>query len=362
MKKNSPNMQPTTSWNLEFKEAFKNASELYHFLDLENETADVVAKDYPIFIPRRLAQKIKTLGKDSALAREFLPHVDELHHNGLIDPIGDKDYNRAPQLIHRYSSRALFTPTNICPVHCRYCFRKNELYNQDELFQAEFDKTLSYLKDHPEISEIIFTGGDPFTLSNEKIEKYLDAFKSISSIKDIRFHTRYPVILPSRIEDGLLTVLKKATEIFRTVTVAIHANHAQEFDDEVKFAINKLAKLPIQLLSQTVLLKNVNDDSQTLLELMEIFLELKIRPYYLHHPDQVKGGMHFYISLESGRRIYSTLRKKLPGWALPQYIIDIPGGKGKTPAFNPETFTFSGQLLTKDGTIHQHTEPDFFAH
>ncbi len=354
-------MLPETPWTTEFSRSFRSLGDLYGYLGWElKQELNEVARTYPLFIPRRLAQKIKDQGPEGALAREFMPdglELDEvLNQNGMKDPIGDKAYNMAPQLIHRYPSRALFTATNICPVHCRYCFRKNELNAQDELFQKEFSETLSYIEKHPEITEIIFTGGDPFTLSNEKLKKYLDSFASLSQIKDIRFHTRYPVIFPERIDAGLLELLTVFSKKFRTISIAIHTNHLSEFDSDSEAAIKSLSQTPVQLLSQTVLLKGVNDTSQDLLNLINHFIELKIRPYYLHHPDPVKGGMHFYLPLQTGRKIYASLRKELPGWALPHYVIDVPGGHGKIPAFNPETTDYSGQLLTMNGEITSYPE------
>lgn len=358
-------MVESQNWTSEFKTAFRSSKDLFEFLGEEfSPLLSSVEKQYPVFVPRKLAQKIKKLGVNSALAKEFLPSEleldQELNQAGMEDPIGDKNFFKAPQLIHRYHSRALFTPTTICPVHCRYCFRKNELNADEELFQNDFSGTLEYLKTHPEISEIIFTGGDPLTLSNERLEKYLEGFSEISSIRDIRFHTRYPVILPERIDNGLLEVLKKFSSKFRTLTMGIHANHVQEFDCEAEAAIQKLADLKIQLLSQTVLLNGVNDSTEVLLTLFEKFIDLNVRPYYLHHPDRVKGGMYFYLPLEKGRLIYSTLRDRLPGWAVPHYVIDIPGGHGKVSAFNPESTTFSGQLIAKDGSKIALQEPDLF--
>lgn len=358
-------MVESQNWTSEFKASFKSVKDLYQFLGEEfSHRLSEVEKSYPIFVPRKLAEKIKKLGPGSALAKEFLPSETELDADlnrfGMEDPIGDKNYFKAPQLIHRYHSRALFAPTTICPVHCRYCFRKNELNADEELFQNDFSGTLDYLKTHPEISEIIFTGGDPFTLSNERLEKYLTGFSEIKSIKDIRFHTRYPVIMPERIDSGLLRILADFSVKFRTMTIGIHANHIEEFDPEAEAAIKKLGDLNIQLLSQTVLLNGVNDNVLILLDLFEKFIDLKVRPYYLHHPDRVKGGMHFYLPLEKGREVYAGLRDKLPGWALPHYVIDIPGGHGKVSAFNPESTSFSGQLISKSGFKIPLQEPDLF--
>jgi lysine 2,3-aminomutase len=298
------------------------------------------------------------------LAKQFLPQFIEidsqLQNAGLKDPIGDHIFLKAPQLIHRYESRALFTPTTICPVHCRYCFRKNELSMSEEIFHQDFTKTLEYLKSHPEISEIIFTGGDPFSLSDEKIQKFLEAFSTIPSLKDIRFHTRYPVILPGRFTTNLANILKQYQKKFRTISLCLHVNHTSEIDDEAETAIEILKETQVQLLSQTVLLKDVNDSSTELFSLMNKFISLKIRPYYLHHPDQVKGGLHFYVALSKGRQIYLELRNHLPGWALPHYVVDVPGGHGKTTAFNPESFEFSGQFLDRMGKNISIKEPDLF--
>lgn len=341
-------MEENQNWKTEFSNSFKKISDLYQFLGWEHdEKLFSVNEKYPIFIPVSLAERIKSEGPNGPLALEFLPHNLELLDSGMEDPIGDKKYLKAPQLIHRYESRALFTPTNICPVHCRYCFRKNELSATDDLFQKDFEQTLSYLKNHPEISEIIFTGGDPLTLSDEKLSFYLNAFSEIPKIKDIRFHTRYPVILPSRIDASFITMMENFARRFRTMSLAIHINHKNEIHPEALIAIKKLSAF--KLLSQTVLLKNVNDSTEALIDLYESFIELGIRPYYLHHPDQVKGGRHFYLSLEQGRKLYHSLRKKLPGWALPHYVIDVPGGHGKITAMNPETFEYGGQLLSGNG-------------
>lgn len=356
-------MLANPNWKNEFQRAFKKLSDLYQFLDFHfDPELEAVAKAYPVFVPYRLAERIKQQGPNSVLAREFLPHhlelSEKLNKAGRIDPIGDKLHQVAPQLIHRYKNRVLFTPTSVCPVHCRYCFRKNELTQDEELFQAQMPETLNYLKEHQEISEIIFTGGDPFTLSTNKLKNYLIAFAEIPHIKHIRFHSRYPIIMPERFDEELITLLKEASQKFQTLSLAIHVNHVDEFDAFAKEAVNKLSELPLQLLSQTVLLKDVNDDSKTLLELMQELIRLKVRPYYLHHPDQVRGGMHFYLPLTVGRKIFAQLRTELPGWALPQYVIDVPGGEGKISAFNPETFAYSGKLLNLGGQESQQNEPE----
>ncbi len=348
-------MDRNQNWTAKFQESFRDLASLSAFLSWESPSR--VEKIYPLFVPKGLAERMKAQGPDGVLAREFYPHADELIDQGYLDPIGDRKFNVAPQLIHRYENRVLFTATSVCPVHCRYCFRKNELSPQDEIFSQDFDQTLTYLNEHQEISEIIFTGGDPLTLSDQKLDRYLESFSKIPHVKDIRFHSRYPVILPERIDEDFIGLMNKWAGHFRNVTIAVHANHVDEFSCVARSALKMLAASKVQLLSQTVLLKGVNDSPATLTELIELFLDHKVRPYYLHHPDQVRGGMHFYLPLEEGRKIYQELRKSLPGWAIPQYVIDVPGGSGKTPAFNPETHSFSGQLLTLSGETLPISEP-----
>jgi lysine 2,3-aminomutase len=349
-------MSGNPAWITEFQSAFRKLPALYDYLgwDLPAEL-HAVAREYPLFITRRLAAKIKAQGPGGVLAREFMPAAAELSHElnekGLRDPIGDERFNLAPQLIHRYPSRALFTATSVCPVHCRYCFRKNELSQSHEIFQAEFDQTLAYLREHPEISELIFTGGDPFTLNDERLNFYLQAFATIPSIKDVRFHTRYPVILPERIDSNLMSVLNAASESFRTVSIGIHVNHRDEFDQAAEESIRILGQSKLQLLSQTVLLRGVNDHPEILLALFDRLLQLRVRPYYLHHPDLVKGGMHFYLPITEGREIYASLRQHLPGWAIPHYVVDLPGGSGKISAFNPEGMNFQGRFLNLEGEL-----------
>lgn len=344
-------------WTKDYQQALKTPEAFKTFFEdlfSESELTEraSVIDQYSFVLPLKLAQKIRTLGPNSALAKQYLPVIDEtVNQAGLYDPIGDKNHAQGGQLIHRYQSRALFTPTTVCPVMCRYCFRKNELNTKDEVFDANFNQTLTYLKAHPEIEEIIFTGGDPLVLSNQKIQSYLESFSSIKSIKYIRFHTRFVTTIPSRIDDGLMEVLTWASSQFESVIVAVHVNHSEEFDKEIEAAFLRLKSLPIQLLSQTVLLRGVNDNAQELIDLFKKIISLGCRPYYLHHPDEVKGGMHFYLPLEEGRRLYAKLRDKLPGWAIPHYVIDIPEANGKVSAFNPESYTFGGSLINRDGEI-----------
>jgi lysine 2,3-aminomutase len=332
------------NWQQDFREALRSTEELNAFFDY-----DFPETNYPIFIPKNFAKKIKDFGEGSPLWIQFLPDSRENENLGRIDPIGDKIHSKGNQLIHRYENRALFTPTTICPIQCRYCFRKNELSSKDEIFDANFEAAKNYLLAHPEINEIIFTGGDPLILSDEKLAHYLQEFAEIESIKFVRFHTRTPIILPSRIDEGFINIMTSARHLFKRALIMIHVNHLAEIDEEVESAITRLTEAGVEVLSQTVLLKGVNDQTEILEVLLNKLSELKVTPYYLHHPDEAKGAMHFGMTLEEGRRVVHPLHSKLSGWATPKYVIDIPGGEGKISAINPEDFTFKGELLNRQG-------------
>lgn len=322
------NSTKTTQWQAEMSQAIKTIKQAESFFSMS-----LPKGDYPIFIPLRIANKIKQNNLQGALAKQFLPVSEEYdsarQKYGFIDPIGDQIKNQGNGLIHRYENRILFSPTSICPINCRYCFRKNELYSNDPQFKGNIVKASLYLNEHPEIEEVILTGGDPLILSNEKLRSLFEEIIKINNIKYLRIHTRTPVILPSRIDSGFLKLLNDYSKRFKMLSIVIHTNHIDELDQQVLNALEKLNLCGIQLMSQSVLLKNVNDSATILSKLFHKLIDQKVRPYYLHHPDKVKGAMHFYTDPQSGKEIYLQLRQLLPGWAIPHYVIDSPDGKGK---------------------------------
>jgi lysine 2,3-aminomutase len=309
-------------WMSMYREGLRSVADINEFFQL-----NLPPIPYDVHIPKHLAIRIKEEGLDSVLAKQFIPSLQEVKNQcgGLEDPIGDQDHARPGALVHRYKNRVLFFPTTVCPVICRYCFRKNELSTNDNIFKSDFEKTKNYLREHPEIEEVIFSGGDPLMLSDEKINFYLSEFSRIPTIKYIRFHTRAVVSLPQRITDKLVDVLKNYQKMFSAVTVVIHTNHGDEITDAEEQAIKKLSGL--NLLSQTVLLKDINSDTHELASLFSRLHQLGVRPYYLHHPDKVKGGMQFHMAKEEGKVIYNQLKQLLPGWLIPKYVIDSPTGK-----------------------------------
>ncbi|MBD65446.1 MAG: lysine 2,3-aminomutase [Halobacteriovoraceae bacterium] len=345
-----PSLAPTIehiSWQQEFRDALKSSEEIKAYFNLEQ-----VSTHYSGFIPKKFAEKIKDSGPNSPLAKQFIPQAleDDLKL-GKLDPIGDIEHSQQNGIIHRYKNRILFTPTTVCPVHCRYCFRKNELSQNHSIYKQSIDKLIHYLKKHQEVEEVILTGGDPLILSNKKLAELFNALTQ-THISYVRIHTRTPIILPSRIDEGLMEVLEKASRSLTRILFFLHTNHRDEIDDEVQKSLQKLSRLNIDTRTQTVLLKEVNDSADQLKELFDKVIQCGFSPYYLHHPDKVKGAMHFYLELEEGRRVYAQLRDILPGWALPHYVIDGP--HGKSLAFNPESFDFQGQLIDKDGHLRDY--------
>ncbi|MCO4793629.1 MAG: KamA family radical SAM protein [Bacteriovoracaceae bacterium] len=344
-------MQPTP-WQDQMAKAIRSTEELSRYFDYEFEQTP-----FPILLPLKLAAKIKQLGITSALGKQFLPSKEETISDGHVDPIGDHEYSPINGLVHRYGNRALYFPTSACPVICRYCFRKNELVDNKELFQNQKEEIKNYLDQHQEINEIILSGGDPLSLSNKKLRQEITFIGEFPSVKFLRFHTRFPAIMPDRIDDSFLKVLSFAKEHFKVINFVVHLNHPDEIDETLLTKLKKIKSLGIEVLTQTVLLKGINDDSNVL---ESLFLELAsngIRPYYLHHPDQVKGGLHFGLSLERGREIYNSFRQNLPGWAIPEYVVDLPGGKGKVPVFNSEKIEYSGRLIDRFGQLQDYSSP-----
>lgn len=323
------------SWQEIIKNSLKSLEEFNEFAtQLGYQLPAAFKHHYPLFIPRGLAKEILKLGPDSLLWKQFIPNqledsaIDQFE--GLLDPIGDQLKYAAAQIIHRYKNRVLFLPSSLCPVQCRYCFRKNELHQSDlsqNLFLAKIEETTNYLAQHEEIEEIIFTGGDPLILSNNKLKKYLQIFDKINHLKFIRFHTRFPATIPSRIDNEFINLICEFSKRF-TFSIVIHTNHLSEwYSDEHKNALTKLAHLPIHLMSQTVLLKD--HYAKDLIELFKFLSSHQVKPYYLHHPDKVKGAMHFYRSEEEGLKIYQEIKDALSGWMVPHYVVDSPQASGK---------------------------------
>ncbi|MFN3202208.1 MAG: KamA family radical SAM protein [Bradymonadia bacterium] len=266
---------------------------------------------------------------DCPIRKQAIPDAAELLERPMErpDPIGDAAHSPTELLIHRYPDRALLLPTLRCPMYCRYCFRKVALNTEDIRLHQALDESITYLSKHPEIKEIILSGGDPLLLPDARLGKLLERVLSVPSIKRLRIHTRVPVTLPMRVDDALAEVLGQARPLY----LVAHFNHPRELTTEATEALERLVRAGVTVLNQSVLLKGVNDSAEVLAELCEALVDRQVRPYYLHHPDLTVGTQHFRVSIDDGLALVKRLRGRLTGLAWPTYVIDIPGGLGKVP-------------------------------
>ncbi len=295
-------------------------------------TIDDVARRYAVAVSPTLLSLVDPADPNDPIARQFLPSLQELNllPQELADPIGDAAHSPAPGIVHRHAGRLLFKIVASCPVYCRFCFRREMVGpgRENALSPADFEAALAHIAAHREIREVILTGGDPFILSPRRMEEVSARLGEIAHVKIVRWHTRVPLTDPARVNDALVAALHGAGA---THWIAIHANHAREFGAEARRAIARLADAGLPLVSQSVLLKGVNDDAATLANLMRTFVENRIKPYYLHHPDLAPGTSHFRNAIPQGLALMRELRRQLSGLEVPTYMLDIPGGFGKVP-------------------------------
>ena len=289
-----------------------------------------VAQRYAVSVTDSVLQTIKASGDPVAL--QYLPQAAELvtRPEELRDPIGDNAHSPVRGIVHRYPDRVLLMPVNVCAVYCRFCFRREHIGpGQKALNPAELGAALDYIRNDKNIWEVILSGGDPLILGAKRMREILRTLDDIEHVKVIRIHTRIPVADPARIDDDMCNALQ--TQKQKPVYILIHINHAQELSDDAAAAFKKLQRAGVHLLSQSVLLKNVNDNVSALEDLFRALTALGVKPYYLHHPDLAPGTGHFRMGLKEGMAIVGQLRGRLSGLCLPTYMLDIPGGHGKVP-------------------------------
>lgn len=269
------------------------------------------------------------------IARQFVPsvHETEVSADELDDPIGDEARSPVKGIVHRYPDRVLLKPLHVCPVYCRFCFRREKVGPGGEALSAEeLAAALDYIRSRPEIWEVILTGGDPLMLAPRRLARLIADLDAIPHVGVIRIHSRVPIVDPSRVTDELVTALKPAFRPGRAALwFAVHCNHPRELEGGAREALARLADAGIPLMGQTVLLAGVNDDVETLDALMRALVRCRVKPYYLHHPDLVRGTGHFRVSVERGQALMKVLRSRLSGLAQPTYVLDVPGGHGKVP-------------------------------
>lgn len=268
------------------------------------------------------------------VARQFVPSAAELEvaPEERADPIGDEAYSPVKGVVHRYPDRVLLKPIMVCPVYCRFCFRREMVGDSDgTLSAAELDEALAYVSGKPQVREVVVTGGDPLMLPPNRLAELVARVGRIRHVEVLRFHSRIPVADPDRVTPVLAGALRPSPESELAVWLSVHVNHARELSPAARLGLRRLADAGIPLVSQTVLLKGVNDSAEVLEELFRALVRNRVRPYYLHHPDLARGTGHFRLSIAEGQAIMRRLRGRLTGIAQPTYVLDIPGGAGKVP-------------------------------
>jgi lysine 2,3-aminomutase len=314
--------------------------------------AEAAARLFPVAVSPEVLAAIDPGDPNDPIARQYVPSSLELAiaPEERADPIGDDAHAPLKGLVHRHPDRVLLKPTLACAVHCRFCFRREALAEPETLSDGELAAALAYVRAHPEIKEAILTGGDPLVLSPTRLARLVTALSAIPHLTTLRIHTRVPVAAPGLVTDGLIAAL--ATD--KAMYAVVHVNHARELGDAAKAACRALLDAGIPILSQSVLLKGVNDTVDALAQLFEALVAARIKPYYLHHCDLVRGAAHFRTSIARGRALMAEVRRRVSGLALPTYVLDIPDGFGKVPLgpdYGPDAM---GRMRDPDGRVHHY--------
>ncbi len=298
----------------------------------QRRAIEEVATAYAIGVTATLANLIDRNDPADPIARQFVPNPAELlrQPEESDDPTGDGAYSPVEGIVHRYPDRVLLKLLHICPVYCRFCFRRTVVGKEGSagLAPQALDAAIAYIAARPEIWEVILTGGDPLTLSDRRLADVINRIKAIDHVKILRLHTRVPVADPERVTPNLPKILRASG---KSVYVALHANHPREMTEAARAACAKFIDAGIPMLSQSVLLAGVNDNIDTLTKLMRLFVEMRIKPYYLHQLDPAPGTSHFRVPIAKGRELMRQLLGRLSGLCQPHYMLDIPGGYGKSP-------------------------------
>ena len=328
------------NWQSQLSDLITDPSELLNMLGLSAQQllsgAILASEEFKLRVPRAFVEKIKFADPLDPLLLQVLPHHLELaeHPEFVTDPLGEQAANQMAGVLHKYQSRFLLTLTGACAVHCRYCFRRHFPYQENLPKNDDWLNIKHYIEQHPHINEVILSGGDPLTLSNRKLGIWLERLETLTQLKVLRIHSRVPIVIPNRIDDELLSRLKKNR---LRIIMVVHSNHAAELDD---FTCSKLLALSkhITVLNQAVLLKGVNNSAKTLAALSWRLFDAQVMPYYLHVLDKVQGAQHFDLPATEIDQIYRKLLASLPGYLVPKLVREIAGEKNKTPLFGESTY------------------------
>jgi lysine 2,3-aminomutase len=317
-------------WKWQFRNRITNLEQLKQYVSVteeEEKAFQAAGKNLPFAITPYYMDLLDPINPEDPLRKTVIPHMMEFVTTSaeMVDPCGEDSHMPVPGLVHRYPDRVLFLVNETCSVYCRYCTRSRLVGSGKH--HVEFEAVYDYLRNHPEVRDVLISGGDPLVMSNEKLEGIISNLRAIPSIEIVRLGTKMPVVLPQRITENLVNMLKKYHPFF----MSIHFLHPDEITPDVERACNMLADAGIPTFSQTVLLKGVNDNPAVMKRLMQKLLTLRVRPYYIYQCDPVQGTSHFRTSIDTGLNIMEHLRGHTTGYAIPTYVVDAPAGGGKIP-------------------------------
>ena len=322
-------------WRLAWREAVRDPAELLRMLELPGLAARVSASataQFPLRVPRGFVARMRKGDPDDPLLRQVLP-LDEEDRPvpGFVhDAVGDLAAGGAPGVLHKYRGRALLVATGSCAIHCRYCFRRHFPYAEQTAAAGRWKEALDDLAAHPDVEEVLLSGGDPLSLSTAKLAEFGQGLAALPQVRRLRLHTRLPVVLPERVDAELLAWLAAQARA-RQLVVVIHANHANELDASVDRALAGLREAGATLLNQAVLLRGVNDSVEALADLSERLFAAGVLPYYLHQLDRVAGTAHFEVAEDRARALHAGLAARLPGYLVPRLVREVAGAPAKTP-------------------------------
>jgi L-lysine 2,3-aminomutase len=326
-------LQPTAEpvWQQAMKDAVRDPHELCRLLRLPPQLAIEAVRgetNFPLYVPRGYLARMRPGDPDDPLLRQVLPRCDEARPvlGFADDPVGDGQAAWGATLLQKYRGRVLIVTAGACPVHCRYCFRRHFPYGQVPKSDAAWDTAVRQIATDSTLHEVILSGGDPLSVVDDRLSRLARSLATVGHLRRLRVHSRFPVMIPERVTDALLAWL---TGTRLTPIVVIHANHTAELNTSVAQALGRLTQAGVTLLNQAVLLRGVNDNLASQAALCERLVDLHVVPYYLHQLDRVAGAAHFEVPCEEGRRLLATLRSRLPGYAVPRYVQEVPGRASK---------------------------------
>ncbi len=342
-----------SDWTWQLKNRLTTAEEIEKYMVLtpeEREGCHFANQKLALAITPYFFNLIDRDDPACPIRRQVIPRRDEMIVSAeeMLDSLGEDEHSPVPGLVHRYPDRVLFLVTDRCAAYCRYCTRSRLVSNaQDYNFHPQYEQALAYIAAHPEVRDVLLSGGDPLLLSDSKLDHLLGRLRAIPHVEFIRIGSRIPVFLPQRITPGLCDVLKKHGPVW----MSIHTNHPRECTRELKDACERLSYAGVPLGNQSVLLRGVNDDPEVMQALVHRLLRMRVRPYYLYQLDLITGSSHFKVDVRRGLEIIRALRGHTTGYAVPQYVIDAPGGGGKVP-LNPDYV----EKITDDEVVFRNYE------